>query len=266
VFLCLADAAPDFAPLRAQAEAYIGPHGLRDLKVAHQSAIVEEGNWKLVMENNRECYHCSSNHPALCVTFPEDPRLFGGTDGKGAPVLERHIDRCEAHGLPSKFVNDPDEQWRFIRIPFLKNASSYTLNGKPAVSRRVGAVPFDDAGSLLLYHFPNSWNHFLSDQCLVFRMLPVSPTQTEVTTTWLVHRDAVEGQDYDLKRLTEVWLATNDEDRRIVEENQRGIRSPAYEPGPYSIEQESGVIQFVEWYARVMLRRMTGRAGLIAAE
>jgi Rieske 2Fe-2S family protein len=218
------------------------------------------------MENNRECYHCSSNHPALCVTFPEDPRLFGGTDGKGAPVLERHIDRCEAHGLPSKFVNDPDEQWRFIRIPFLKNASSYTLNGKPAVSRRVGAVPFDDAGSLLLYHFPNSWNHFLSDQCLVFRMLPVSPTQTEVTTTWLVHRDAVEGQDYDLKRLTEVWLATNDEDRRIVEENQRGIRSPAYEPGPYSIEQESGVIQFVEWYARVMLRRMTGRAGLIAAE
>ncbi len=32
------------------------------------------------------------------------------------------------------------------------------------------------------------------------------------------------------KRLTEVWLATNDEDREVVENNQRGINSPAYEP------------------------------------
>ena len=266
VFLCLGENAPDFEPLRAQAERYLAPHGLRDLKVAHQSSIVEEGNWKLVMENNRECYHCSSNHPSLCVTFPEDPRLFGGTDGTGAPVLEKHIERCEAAGIPSRFSIAADEQWRFIRIPFLNNASSYTLDGKPAVSRRVGNMPFDEAGSLLLYHFPNSWNHFLSDQCLVFRMMPVSATQTQVTTTWLVNKDAVEGQDYDLRRLTEVWIATNDEDRRIVEENQRGILSPAYEPGPYSVNHESGVIQFVEWYAALMQRRLTGRAGLIAAE
>lgn len=266
IFICLSDTPPDFAPLHSQAETYLAPHALSDLKVAHQSSIIEQGNWKLVMENNRECYHCSSNHPSLCVTFPEDPRLFGGTDGTGAPVLEQHIERCEKAGLPSKFRIAHDEQWRFIRIPFLKNASSYTLDGKPAVSKRVGAVPFDEAGSLLLYHFPNSWNHFLSDQCLVFRILPVSPTQTEVTTTWLVHKDAVEGQDYDLKRLTEVWIATNDEDRRIVEENQRGIQSPAYEPGPYSVEHESGVIQFVEWYARNMQRRLTGRANVMAAE
>lgn len=266
VFLCLGENAPDFEPLRARAETYMAPHDMRNLKVAHQSSIVEQGNWKLVMENNRECYHCSSNHPSLCVTFPEDPRLFGGTDGKGAPVLEKHIERCEAAGLPSKFSIAHDEQWRFIRIPFLGNASSYTIDGKPAVGKRVGSVPFDEAGSCLLYHFPNSWNHFLSDQCLVFRMLPVSPTETQVTTTWLVHKDAIEGQDYDLKRLTEVWVATNDEDRRIVEENQRGILSPAYEPGPYSIHHESGVIQFVEWYARTMQRRLTGRAGLIAAE
>jgi len=266
VFLCLAQNAPDFEPLRSQAEVYVGPHALRDLRVAHQSSIVEQGNWKLVLENNRECYHCSSNHPSLCVTFPEDPRIFGGTDGKGAPVLEQHIERCETAGLPSKYRIAQDEQWRFIRIPFLGNAASYTMDGKPAVSKRVGKVPFDEAGSLLLYHFPNSWNHFLSDQCLVFRVLPLSPTETQVTTTWLVHKDAVEGQDYDFKRLTEVWIATNDEDRRIVEENQRGVLSPAYEPGPYSVEHETGVIQFVEWYARTMQRRLTGRADLIAAE
>ncbi|KMK65206.1 aromatic ring-hydroxylating dioxygenase subunit alpha [Puniceibacterium sp. IMCC21224] len=268
IMICLAEVAPDFAPLRAQAEKYLTPHGLKDCKVAFQSTIVENGNWKLVMENNRECYHCSGSHPSLCRTFPEDPALFGGTDGSGAPELEAHIAKCEAAGLPSKFSIAQDEQWRFIRIPFLGNASSYTMDGKPAVTKRVGDVPFDEAGSCLLYHFPNSWNHFLSDQGLVFRMTPISPTETEVTTIWLVNKDAVEGVDYDLNRLTEVWVATNSEDRAIVEENQRGIRSPAYVPGPYSAHQEGGVIQFVDWYARTLQGRLTGRGkrGLMAAE
>ena len=39
-----------------------------------------------------------------------------------------------------------------------------------------------------------------------------------------------------------------DEDRRVVEDNQQGINSPAYEPGPYSASHEDGVIQFVSWY------------------
>ena len=75
-----------------------------------------------------------------------------------------------------------------------------------------------------------------------------------MTTCWLVHKDAIEGVDYDLKRLTEVWIATNDEDREIVEHNQEGIRSPAFTPGPYSPVEESGVIQFVEWYLGRMRR------------
>ena len=45
-------------------------------------------------------------------------------------------------------------------------------------------------------------------------------------------QDAVEGKDYDLKALTEVWLATNDEDRRVVEEKPEGHPVPAYEPAP----------------------------------
>ena len=83
-------------------------------------------------------------------------------------------------------------------------------------------------------------------------MTPISATETEVCTKWLVHKDAQEGCDYDLKRLTEVWLATNDEDRVVVENNQQGILSPGYEPGPYSAVQEGGVIQFVDWYAETL--------------
>lgn len=251
VFLCLAATPPDFAPVQAAADRYTAPHGLADLKVAHRSRIVEGGNWKLVLENNRECYHCAGAHPALCRTFSDDPDLVGSDDSLSSPEGAAHVARCEAAGLPSRYLISDTEQWRLVRIPFVGSAVSYTMDGGPAAPRLPG-VPFANAGSLLFFHYPNTWNHFLSDHVLNFRVLPISPTQTEVVTTWLVHKDAVEGRDYNLKRLTEVWEATNDEDRRVVEENQIGVTSPAYEPGPYSQKQESGVAQFIAWYLRAM--------------
>lgn len=265
VFICLAQTAPATDALETQAARYLAPHDPANLKVAYQSQIVEQANWKLVLENNRECYHCSSNHPSLCVTFPDDPNLVGADDSSTSNLGKAHVQRCEAASLPAKYVADPSEQWRFVRIPFLGDAVSYTLDGRAAVSKRVGTVPFDNAGSCLYFHYPNTWNHFLSDQVLTFRVLPVGPQQTEVTTTWLVHKDAVEGVDYDPKRLTEVWVDTNNEDRKIVEENQKGINSPGYIPGPYSQLQEGGVNQFVDWYCRTLQNRLVGRA-LHAAE
>lgn len=258
VYICLADQAPDFEAFAQKAGAYLAPHDLNDARVAHESTIVENGNWKLVFENNRECYHCSGNHPALCRTFPDDPAAIGNNgEDSIAPVLDNHIKRCEAVGAPSEFYLDPDAgQWRVMRMPLLGNAESYTMDGKVAVTKPLGKFPFRDAGTLLLYHYPTTWNHFLSDHSLVFRVTPISPTETEVSTKWLVHKDAVEGRDYDLKRLTEVWLETNDEDRVVVEENQLGINSPAYSPGPYSETQEGGVIQFIDWYTRNLMARI----------
>ncbi len=260
VFLCLAQVPPPIADLAKNLMAYLAPSGLKEAKVAHTSTIVEKGNWKLVLENNRECYHCGGSHPSLCRTYSDNPRMTAmeGPD-KASPDILAHWTRCEAAGLPSRFVHHPDMQWRLARIPLLNNAESYTLSTKAAVAQRLGAMPFNDAGSLLFYHYPNTWNHFLGDHAIVFRVLPISATETEVTTTWLVHKDAVEGVDYDLQTLTEVWTATNDEDRQVVEENQKGILSPAYEPGPYSTLQEEGVIQFVDWYAKTMTERLAPR-------
>ncbi|GHC19853.1 (2Fe-2S)-binding protein [Gemmobacter nanjingensis] len=265
VFVCLAEEAPDFAAVQAEADRYAAPHGMADLKVAFQSRIVEEGNWKLVLENNRECYHCAGSHPSLCRTFSDDPDLVGADDSLSSPAGAAHVNRCEEAGLPSRYVIAPNDQWRLVRIPFVGEGVSYTMDGAAAAPRLPG-MPFANAGSLLFFHYPNTWNHFLSDHVLNFRVLPISATQTEVVTTWLVHKDAVEGRDYDLKRLTEVWLATNDEDRRVVEENQIGVSSPAYEPGPYSAKQESGVIQFVDWYVRAMIAAQAPGGSRLAAE
>lgn len=49
---------------------YVGPHKLDEAKVAAQIDLIENGNWKLTMENNRECYHCTG-HPELAGSiFP----------------------------------------------------------------------------------------------------------------------------------------------------------------------------------------------------
>jgi len=253
IYICLADTPPDFEAFAALAQPYLQVHDLRDAKVAHSSTIIEEGNWKLVWENNRECYHCSGSHPALCRSFPLDPEVAGvSADGSISARLQAHFDRCKAAGAPAQFAMPGDGQYRLARMPLEAPAVSYTMDGKAAVAKQLGRVALPDAGSLLVFHYPSTWNHFLPDHSLTFRVTPISPTQTEVTTTWLVHKDAVEGVDYDLKRLTEVWIATNDEDREIVENNQLGILSPAYSPGPYAPDWESGVVQFVDWYAGKM--------------
>ena len=266
IYVCVADEAPDFDDFAELARPYLEVHDLTRAKVAYSSSIVENGNWKLVWENNRECYHCAGTHPALCRSFPLDPAVAGvSADGSTPPQLQAHFDRCEAAGAPSQFrMGGFAGQYRMARMPLQEKALSYTMDLAPASRRPLGRVGLSDAGTLLKFHYPSTWNHFLPDISLTFRVSPIGPQETEVTTTWLVDKDAVEGVDYDLKRLTEVWLATNDEDRAIVEGNQQGINSPAYTPGPYSPVMEDGVVQFVDWYLRTMQRGLTPQS--VAAE
>src|SRR5690606_25901148 len=186
-------------------------------------------------ENNRECYHCAANHPELCKTYPEAPTITGVSGAQDDPEIAEHWARCEAAGLPSQFRIDADGQYRAPRAPLLRDAVSYTATGRRAVRRNLSdRVSAERIGTLLLYHYPTTWNHILGDHAITFRVLPLSATETAVTTKWLVHKDAVEGVDYDLAELIHVWTETNDEDRRIVEENALGVKSPAYEPGLYS--------------------------------
>ncbi|HJP67824.1 MAG TPA: aromatic ring-hydroxylating dioxygenase subunit alpha [Sphingomicrobium sp.] len=255
VYICLADTPPDFDSFARDAFPYLEVHDLNDAKVAFTTTTIEHGNWKLVWENNRECFHCGVNHPALSRAFPLDPEIAGvQADGGVSAKLQAHFDRCEAAGAPSQFLLSKDGQYRFARMPLEAPSLSYTLDGKPATTKRLGRVTLPDAGTLMKFHYPSTWNHFLPDASTTFRLIPISPTETELTTTWLVHKDAVEGVDYDVKRLTEVWAATNEEDRDLVEHTQKGVSSPAYVGGPYAPNEENGVVHFVEWYASFLER------------
>ena len=217
VFVCVASDAPAWEPFRAAVEPYLAPHRLDEARVAHESTVVENGNWKLVWENNRECFHCAANHPELIRTFPERPTAAGVSAALTDPTMQAHWDRCEAAGLPSAFRLSTSGQYRTTRTPLVDGTESYTMSGRAAVRRPLAdAVVEPRIGALLLFHYPSTWNHVLGDHAVSFRVTPLAPTQTALTTKWLVHKDAVEGVDYDRDELTRVWLATNDQDRRVV--------------------------------------------------
>lgn len=261
IWVCLAAVAPDFEVIRKHLEPYFLPHKLHQTKIAFESTIIERANWKLIWENNRECYHCSANHPELIRTFPETPTVTGVEGAEDNPVIAAKWAHWESIGLPSKFQMSANGQFRTSRMPLVEGAVSLTMDGSAAVRRPLtDALAEPDLGTLLLFHYPTTWNHVLADHAISFRLLPISPTETQLTTKWLVHKDAIQGVDYDVKRMTEVWLATNEADRRVCQENQIGVNSPAYAPAPYSPVHEGGVIQFVDWYCTELEGRLTEAA------
>lgn len=260
VFICIADDAPDITPFAEQVSDYLKPHRLRQSKVAHRSSIVEAGNWKLVIENNRECYHCSASHPELCRTYSDDPSMTGIASEGGSSVIKDHWEKCESLGLESRFHLSENGQYRVQRIPLNEGAESFTLSRSVASTKPMVNSEDRALGSLLLFHFPNTWNHFLSDYAVTFVVTPLGPQKTRVDTTWLVHEDAVEGVDYQLDELTQVWTATNEQDRKLVENNQIGVNSPAYRPGYYSPIHEDGVAQFIDWYCDFLSQAVSKQA------
>jgi phenylpropionate dioxygenase-like ring-hydroxylating dioxygenase large terminal subunit len=117
-------------------------------------------------------------------------------------------------------------------------------------------------GAMRWVHYPNATNnHIMEDYGIVHRVLPVDTESTLLTCYWIVHRDAVEGKDYDLDELTKVWVRTNSQDHLLTEHNQQGVNSLGYRPGPYSQEMEPGVIRFVEWYCATLERFLKSPRG-----
>ncbi|UQG56197.1 aromatic ring-hydroxylating dioxygenase subunit alpha [Marinobacter sp. M3C] len=253
ILICLAEDPPAVDDFLATLGEYLEPYDMDNVKVAAESTLVEKANWKLVVENNRECYHCSAAHPELLNSLQE----FDDTeDPRATPEYKALVARKQAEwsaqNIPWKLQRFGQRN-RLTRTPLLEGTVAMTMDGKPACKKLMGRIQNPDMGSLRILHLPNSWNHFMGDHAVVFRVLPLGPQETVVTTKWLVHKDAVEGVDYDLTHMRRVWDATNNQDRRLVEENQLGINSRAYQPGPYSETYEYGVIDFVQWYSEQML-------------
>jgi Rieske 2Fe-2S family protein len=264
LYACLSDDPPsDIQELVEVIEPRLTPYDIRNAKVAFQTDLIEKGNWKLTLENNRECYHCSANHPELCVSFIDldfgfDPDTLAPED---KIVAEEHgalyaakTAEWERMGYPSKAIDHLAgyaKNFRTQRLIIAGAGESQTPDARAACSKLLGTMTRKDLGDMHLWGH-NCWSHFMGDHAVTFMVIPLSAGETLVRTKWLVHQDAVEGVDYDLERLTSVWKATNAQDAHLVELAHAGTSSYGYKPGQYSRFTETQLDNFATWYVERM--------------
>ncbi|MDQ1672506.1 MAG: hypothetical protein QOC98_1068 [Frankiaceae bacterium] len=249
VFVCLAPDPPDFDGFAAALEPQLGPHGLNHAKVISRHTYRVKANWKTVLENNRECYHCRGNHPEFLASNFD---LGSHGDLRVNPRYEQTLADAHARwdtlGLTSDEVSFPDGAWfRISRFPLKEGFATESLDGRP-LAPTMGSLPDADVGSLRIIGLPNLWAHANRDYAMTTRVTPVSAGETQVDVAFLVDRDAVEGVDYDPDAVAAVWKATSEEDWELCENNYAGICSRAYRPGPLSTVTENSVEAFLAWY------------------
>lgn len=253
LFACLdAGASPaDLDRVQDVLAPYVDPFGLGHggYKLAHHDREVVPANWLLVMINNRECCHCRVNHKGLMEVF--DASSFNGASSPAYDkLLSDSAHRWDELGIAwEEQAFEPDDYCRVARYPMLDGHKSITFDGKPASKKLIGPWKTYDASTLSIWLNPNAWIHFTSDHIATNWVLPLDGERCALYTSWIVHQDAVEGTDYNLDHLTDVWRITNSEDVELCNSMTRGAQSSYHRPGPFS-EDERFCKQFCDWYMR----------------
>lgn len=266
LFFSLAADPSDFEGAQEVLGTVARPQGLPRARVAKAMDYDIQANWKLVWENNRECYHCNVGHPQyIKANFDHyDANDTTETIQKQIEsVVARSERRWAACGLAithkqSGMTRFPDAErniwYAANRTPLVDGWVSETLDGSQ-VAPLMGDYPDPDVGTVRMRAVPNFWNHSSCDHAVTTRLLPAGPRLTKARVIWLVDENAVEGKDYTLDALLPFWQLTSEQDWQICENQQRGVMSSAYRPGPYSVYKEVNVDSFVRWYLQQLTRR-----------
>ena len=242
IFISLASDPPDFRQTLEDYSPYLKPYKVDEAKVAFTKRYTLRTNWKLVAENFRECYHCGPAHPEYCSAVI-------GANLRESADEELAVRRVgwQQKGLAINNVNFEKDYFHFaVRYPLRPGIQSYSLDGK-AVAIPMGDHVDYDAGVVGLVVLPNFWMDAVSDYMWTMRLTAVSPSQTQIDLAWLVDKNAKEGTDYQVDRLTDFWRITGEQDWELCENNFKGVESSQYQPGPYA-PIELDVAKFVDWY------------------
>jgi len=177
---------------------------LADLVTAHRSVYDVAANWKVILENYNECYHCAGVHPELCDIVPAFKKGGGG---------ELDWDR----GIPHK-----------------EGAFTFSFTGK---TNRAPFPGLDEdekvrhKGELI---YPNFMLSLAADHAAAFTLWPRDPTSTTIVCDFLFHPSEVAKPGFDPSDAVDFWDLVNRQDWRICEGVQRGMRSQAFESGYYA--------------------------------
>lgn len=257
IFICMDENPPSIERVKADIEDQIGIYDIERLKVVVQDNYIEDANWKLVMENNRECYHCDAGHPELISVLgtygfgkglPEDGEADVVDDSAFDAMVEAKRAQWKDLGIFRELIEFPDGWWhRMARLPLANGAVTQSIDGKLACKKLIGPFTEPESSSLSVWTQPNSWHHFCCDHVVTFSLTPVAADKTLLRTSWLVHEDSVEGVDYDPDHLAALWRTTNTQDGHFSMLNHQGISSDGYQQGPYAVEEKL-VEDFKDFY------------------
>jgi len=255
VFICLADEGdPEvigFEKLESAFARYTEPYRLDRAKVVHKATYPTDANWKLAVENFRECYHCAPAHPEYTMVnaYVND----GDRDPEARlKVVADWAEEWEARGVAARDMRtwgdeaDNRQPYGVFRQPIRDGYHTLSQDGRP-VAPLMGDLEDWDRGETLLMFGPLFYVYLANDHATLFRFTPVNERHSEVVVTWLVREDAEEGRDYDIDKVIWMWDVTTIEDTKIINDNQLGVNSRRYGPGPYAA-RERGPIGFTQWY------------------
>lgn len=192
--------ATQFGPAQQRLKNY----PLADLRIGRRLMYQVNANWKVILENYNECYHCAGVHPELCRVVPAF-RQNGGAS----------LD------------------WE-NGVPHRDGAVTFTLTG--TTSR----LPFPglDANELVRHKgeliYPNMMISLSMDHVSVYTLFPQGPDHTTVVNDFLFHPSEIAKPDFDPTDAVDFWDLTNRQDWTVCEGVQRGMRSSRFTHGYYA--------------------------------
>ena len=165
IWCCLDPRPPSFdASVVVQAERRLGSlavldrYGLDELVLASRRTYEIAANWKLLIENFMECYHCATIHPELTNTLPEFRTGVGTQNQPGSSAA------------------------------FADTVEAFTLSGRGGLGLLPGLSGDDDRRYYGMTLLPQVFFNLLPDHVVVHRMRPVAVDRSVIVCDWLVER------------------------------------------------------------------------------
>jgi len=205
---------------------------LADLRRGGHREYEVEANWKIVVENFSECYHCAPVHPSLNRLTPY---LSGGNDA----TFRR------ADGPPSPCAGGFME--------FARDFQSMTRTGYTQRPRLPGTTDEDARRVYYYVVFPNLFFSLHPDYLMIHRVWPVSPTHSRIENEFYFAPEAMAAPAFDPSDAIDLWDEINRQDWTVCELAQEGMGSRAWTGGVYS-DRESLVRDFDEFLADELQR------------
>ena len=182
----------------------IANYPLKDLRAGHRMDYRVLANWKVILENYNECYHCGSIHPELCEIVPAF-RQGGGRD------------------------LDWDDG-----VPHREGATTFTATGTTPRAPFPGLSDTEKTHHKGELFYPNLMLSLAMDHVAAFYVWPESAGETRVRCEFLFHPDEMARDDFDPQDAVSFWDLVNRQDWQICESVQRGMQNCVFEHGYYA--------------------------------